>query len=116
MISIENVGETDVVVRVAIYGDYIDWDKSTIGEGWTRADGDEWYYYNKILKPDETTSTITAKVDKTAAEKAGHDFDIVVVHESERVSYDGTADNKVRKPDGWTNMPAIYGSSEEVGN
>lgn len=117
VISIENIGETDVVVRVAIYGDYIKWGESTIGDGWVHKDGDDWYYYDKMLKPGESTSEIVVKIDKDAATSDGHDFDIVVVHESERVSYDGTADNKVSKPEGWTNMPAIFGtSSEEVGD
>ena len=116
VVSIENTGDTNVIVRVGIFGDYISGITFENKKDWTHKDGDDWYYYSQILKPGETTSSITATVNKTAAEDAGHDFDIVVVHESERVSYDGTADNKVRKPDGWTNMPAIYGSSEEVGD
>lgn len=115
VISIRNTGETDVVVRVAVYGDFVK--NVDFGEGdWAHQDGDDWYYYKKILKPGEATPEITAWVDVEAAGAAGHDFDIVVVHESERVSYDGTAENNVNKPDGWTNMPNIKGSSEEVGN
>jgi len=103
--------------QTVTYGDYIKWNESTIGTGWVHKDGDDWYYYDKMLKPGESTSEIVVKIDKDAATSDGHDFDIVVVHESERVSYDGTADNKVSKPEGWTNMPAIFGtSSEEVGD
>lgn len=99
-ISIENTGETDVVVRVAAFGDFIDWDNTTYsGDDWMK-DGD-WWYYKKILKPGKTTSKIVVKIDTAAAKEAGHDFDIIVVHESERVTYDGTAANKVVKPDGW---------------
>lgn len=99
-ISIENTGETDVVVRVAVFGDFIDWDNTTYSDDDWMKDGD-WWYYKKILKPGETTSEIVVKIDTDAAKEAEHDFDIVVVHESARVTYDGTADNKVVKPDGW---------------
>lgn len=113
-ISIENIGETDVLVRVAVYGDYL---SGTAGEGWVQAEGDEWFYYDAILAPGEKTSDLVAKIDTQAAKDDGHDFDIVVVHESERVSYDGTDENKVNKPDGWTNMPDIFGESDkEVGD
>lgn len=114
VISIENTGETDVVVRVAVFGDFvneIEYDE----KDWAKAEGDEWYYYRRILKPGESTPAITAWVDKEAAQEAGHDFEIVVVHESERVSYDGTAQNKVNRPEGWDRMPVITGS-EEVGD
>ena len=113
IIRIKNTGETDVVVRVAAFGDFIKWEgeNATTGsnKNWKRElivnkDGKKdgaWWYYKKILKPGETTPKITVKIDTKAAEKAGHDFDIVVVHESARVTYDGTAANKVVKPDGW---------------
>lgn len=116
-VNIRNTGETDVIVRVAIYGDFVE--KIDYDEGdWTHQEGDDWYYYNRILKPGEATaSQITAWIDQGAAGAAGHDFDVVVVHESERVSYDGSAAFKVNKPEGWTNMPDIAGeASEEVGD
>ena len=112
-ISIENTGETDVIVRVAVYGDYlgnIDYDAGD----WTK-DG-EWYYYNSILEPGGTTSDIVANIDTAAAKAAGHDFDIVVVHESQRVSYDGTEENNVVLPEGWTLPDISVGMTEEVGN
>ena len=99
-VSIENTGETDVVVRVAAFGDFINWDETTGSDDNWMKDGD-WWYYKKILKPGETTSNIVVKIDTDAAKEAAHDFDIIVVHESERVTYDGTAANKVVKPDGW---------------
>ena len=101
-LSIKNTGETDVIVRVAAFGDFIDWDNSTWADGDWMKEGD-WFYYKKILKPDASTSEIVIKIDTEAAKKAEHDFDIVVVHESQRVSYDGTAENKVVKPDKWPN-------------
>lgn len=115
VISIENVGDTDVIVRLAIYGDYVKQPLTYETSSEWIEDGD-WIYYKKILAPGESTSKITAFVDAEAAEAAGHDFDIVVVHESERVSYDGTADNKVVLPDGWTYPNISAGMTEEVGN
>ncbi len=125
-ISIKNTGDTDVVVRVAVYGDYISGYEFQNADDWTK-DGD-WYYYEGILAPNQSTSTITAKIDKDKAEAAGHDFDIVVVHESERVSYngtvkdDGTIENRVVRPDGWSdswklpNNAVSAESGEEVGD
>ena len=121
-ISIKNTGESDVVVRVAIYGDYLS-EIDYSADDWTK-DGD-WYYYEGVLAPDESTSDIVANINVEAAEKAGHDFDIVVVHESERVSYtgtlkdDGTIENKVVRPDGWSSkwkLPTQPVASEEVGD
>lgn len=124
VISIKNVGETDVIVRLAVHGDYVKhpytYERSS---DWT-VDGDEdggWIYYNGILAPGGETSTITVLVDKTAAEAAGHDFDIVVVHESQRVSYEQVVDsgktyNKVVLPEGWTNPNISVVMSEEVGD
>ena len=121
-ISIKNTGKTDVVVRVAIYGDYLG-EVEYSESDWTK-DG-EWYYYEGVLSPKESTSDIVANIDVKAAKEAGHDFDIVVVHESERVSYtgtlkdDGTIENRVVRPDGWSGswkLPTQPVASEEVGD
>ena len=115
VISIKNVGDTDVIVRLAVYGDYVK-RPLTYGTSSDWVEDGDWIYYKKILKPDESTSEITAFVDVEAAGAAGHDFDIVVVHESQRVSYDGTEQNKVVLPEGWTNPDISAGMTEEVGN
>ena len=115
VISIENVGETDVIVRVAVYGDYVK-HPLTYEESSDWIEDGDWIYYKKILAPGQTTSRITAFVDTEAAAAAGHDFDIVVVHESQRVSYDGTEQNKVVLPDGWRYPDIAAGVTEEVGN
>lgn len=108
VISIENTGETDVIVRVNIYGDFLG--DVEYGDDWTYDEDSGWYYYNSILTPGSSTSEIIANVDTEAATAAGHDFDIVVVHESERVSYDGSEENKVVKPDGWILPDIAVGS------
>ena len=100
VLSVENTGETDVIVRVAAFGDFINWETSRWEDGDWKKIGD-WFYYKKILKPGETTKNINIKIDTAVAKKAEHDFDIVVVHESSRVTDDGTTANKVVKPDKW---------------
>ena len=99
VIAIENTGEADVIVRVAVYGENITV-KPDVSSDWIE-DGDFWYY-NGILSPGEVTSNLTALIDTEAAEAAGHDFDIVVVHEMARVVYDGTEENNVVLPEGWS--------------
>lgn len=108
-VTIRNTGETDVIVRAAIYGDNLT--ETADEKDWVK-DGDYWYYLH-ILKPGEETSEIVAEIDVKAAKEAGHDFDIVVVQESERVSYDGTPENKVVKPEGWA-YPDIEAGGGEV--
>lgn len=103
VVSIKNVDEPDMVVRVMVIGD-----KSHLGtitsDGWTGPDEDGWYYYNKILKGSkdgngDETSTITAAVNVNGDEDINA-FDIVVVHEAERVVY-GDDGKSVKVPDGW---------------
>jgi len=102
-ISIQNVDEPDMVVRVMIIADEAHLGDITPGEGWVDG-GDGWYYYNKILKGtasperDRTTSDLRAEV-KVSGDEDIKDFDVVVVHEAERVVYDGDA---VAVPDGWS--------------
>ena len=110
-IWIENTGDCDVIVRVAIYGSFLG--KVEADEkDWVK-DGEYWYYKH-ILEPGQSTSEIVAHVDVEAAKEAEHDFEIIVVHESERVSYDGTPENKVVKPEGWKYPDIAKGMSEEV--
>ncbi|MBE6040932.1 MAG: hypothetical protein E7220_00245 [Clostridiales bacterium] len=108
-IRIENTGETDMITRVAIFGqeEYMkpitfekasDWEK--IGD---------FYYYTKVLKPGETTSQITAEMSfdwKTddPDKKPDYQFDITVVHESTQAVYDG---KQLAKPKGWDYVPTV---------
>ena len=100
--TIMNTGDTDMVTRVMFIGDPA---KLTVtpGENWTGPDADGWYYYTKVLgkagsangadKTSAITGAISVKDDDDIK-----DFDIIVVHESERVTYDG---DKVAIPEGW---------------
>lgn len=111
-ISIKNVGETDMIVRVKVIGDP---DKLTFNAGanWIdKRDVDGWWYYGKILKGSpggtsgESTTDLFAGVSGTVGET---DFDIVVVHEASRTVYDvDSSGNPVLvKPNGWTYVPAV---------
>ena len=98
-ISIENTGQTDVVVRVKIFGQTtID----EVGNGWTLED-DGYWYYNKVLKPTEPNKSTTNIVATAVAPEGQVDnYDVVVVHESAQVTY-GT-DGKIKVPTGWVNV------------
>ena len=102
-VSIQNVDEADMVVRVMIIADAAHLGEVTLGSGWSGPDADGWYYYNKVLKGSkdgngDSTSDLVAKVTVGEDEEVT-DFDVVVVHEAERVVYDG---NKVAVPSGWS--------------
>ena len=114
-IVINNTGETDVVVRVAIFGP----DQKTVTlpkNGKWEAHGD-FYYYKEVLgttEPNNTTGeailaelTFKGTEEEIAAQKAllGDSVDITVVHESAPVVYN--SEGKVQKPDGWDYIPAI---------
>lgn len=103
-ISIKNVGETDMIVRVKIIGDPKKL-KITAGSDWIDkkdADGTVWWYYKKILKGSpkgangESTTNLFAEVSGTEGET---NFDIVVVHEASRTVYDD--DGSLVVPRGW---------------
>jgi len=119
-ISITNTGDATVVVRLAVYGpgkmtvefDDADWEKN----------GD-YYYYKKVLAPNETTSSaVTATMELTDEEKEmiGDSFDIVVVHESATAVYEfdeAKQKNKVMVPvtydennneTSWGHIPDIW--------
>ena len=102
LIKVVNTGETDMIVRVMIYGDA---DHMTIrpGSGWIKSDQDGAYYYKSILKGSEDgksgdeTSVIEAAISAEEEEDLAK-FDITVIHEGARVIYEGDG---VETPDGW---------------
>lgn len=109
VISVQNTGETDMIVRVLIFGDE---SRMTVkpGSGWIKGE-DGAFYYNKILKAGkdgaagESTSEIIAEVTVKEGEEPT-DFDIMVVNEGSRVVYDGQGDptsgnQNLKAPDGW---------------
>ena len=93
-VTITNTGETDVVVRVKLFGgSYV---KITAGENWKLSD-DGWYYYEKVLTPREVSTEIFAEVKKSEA--PDYDFDVVVILEAERAIYDG--DQLIKPVESW---------------
>ena len=108
-IVIKNVGDPDMVVRVMIIGDKDHLGEVTLGDGWEDG-GDGWYYYSKILKGnsaendrEKETSNLHAEINVSGNEDI-NDFDITVVQEAERVTYDQDAEgnNIVSIPEGWS--------------
>ena len=97
-ITINNVGKTPVVVRVQIFANE---DLASIrGSSWEKG-ADGWYYYKKILAEGEKM----AEADELLVDVKGSDqlpdsdFNIVVIHESQRVAYE--SNTKLAAPDGW---------------
>lgn len=103
-ISIKNTGETDVLVRVGIYGpDTMTVDQIS-GTDWEYDETTGFWYYTKVLpapqgSQESATSNIIAQV--TAPSGQASNFDIVVVQESAQVTYD--ENGKVKVPEGWAN-------------
>lgn len=109
-VTIENVGETDVVVRVKAFGPAQL--ELTIDESkWVKGDGD-YYYYKGILKPGDKTAADTFKASLTLSEKEaaelGTEFTVTVVQECS-VVYDSaeSLDNSA----GWE-LPFSLGDLE----
>ncbi|MBR3147515.1 MAG: hypothetical protein IKF54_05165 [Eubacterium sp.] len=109
-ISVQNTGYSDIIVRISVFGSFVTVEADE--SDWVQ-DGDYWYYKH-ILGPGESTSDIIARIDTGKAAEAGHDFDVVVVHESERVTYDDTDENRVVKPEGWAYPDITVAGQEEV--
>ena len=113
-VVITNTGETNVIVRAAVL--YSEQDGVTIGvtneDGWTKG-SDGFYYYGKVLTPEEganATSGIDVKVStewkadpgkKTSEDHPNlDDYEITVVHESAQAIYD-IESQKLAAPEGW---------------
>ena len=101
VIQIKNTGETDVMVRVAVYAPT---EVTYSGSGWT--DGrDGYYYYDSVLPVGETSSALTATW--TVPEDLGDDYSVVVVQECEQVIYDASGSILTPTTDpAWAKVPA----------
>lgn len=97
-------GDADMVVRVRVFGP--DGMKVSVGDGhWTKPSGSEWYYYDQVLAPGESTSAITASIADLPVDTDLSEFDIIVEHESAIAAYD--ENDTVKKPEGWDYIPVI---------
>lgn len=107
-IVIKNTGDeaglqTDMIVRVAIFGDeYMQpLDFNGHADDWYKPEGDEFYYYKHILKPGESTPEITATVKTSWGEgetEPPFDFEVTVLHEGAQAVYNG---DTLKTPQGW---------------
>ncbi len=97
IVKIENVGETDMIVRVMVYGDerYLEVPEA---KNWKKGE-DGAYYYSSILKPGESTDPELLANIKEHEPGDESTFDVIVVHEANRVIYD--EDQKLEVPAGW---------------
>ena len=95
----------DVVVRIAIYGpdELTDGDKEngdiSLGKGWIKSKNSEYYYYDKLLAPGESTTEIVASIKGLPLTVELSDVEIIVQHETAVAVYKD--DNTVKCPDGW---------------
>jgi len=108
-IKIRNTGKTNMIVRVAILGEgtqyFKDQPKCVNPDDWAikESQGVKWYYYKKVLKPDQETSVINARMEFNG-EEPDHSFEITVVHESSQAVYNG---EKLATPDGWDDISEV---------
>ena len=96
-IVIENTGETNMIVRLAIFqNDYLTV-KLEQAADWKQV-GD-FYYYTKVLQPGDKTSAVDANLKtEWKGDEPEYDFDVTVVHESAQAVYNGEA---LAVPEGW---------------
>lgn len=96
-VQIQNTGETEIVVRVAIYGPT----EMTIkkSDDWVEMNG--FYYYKNVLQPGDLTpkGSLVAKTEYPAGTDLGQEYEIVVVQECEQARYD--ENNKLLSMDKW---------------
>lgn len=105
--SLKNTGEVNCYVRMMVecsrsdMESLIQMDWNT--QDWTEKQADGYYYYKKVLKPEEVSVPIFTKVSvsKDASESSLKDFNIIVYGESIQVG--GTNDYK----DAWEQMETI---------
>lgn len=98
IVTIKNTGETDMVVRLRVFGDENHMTVNSTGNTDWLEGTDGFWYYKKVLPAGAEASMF--KVDVSGKIDPGDpiDFEITVVHESQRVTYDG---DKVAVPEGW---------------
>lgn len=84
IIHVENVGKTDVAVRVRAFYGTANATVEFAGEGWgTRAEGDGeegWLYGRTVLKPDEVSDALYIKVEPVKNAQVDS-FDIAIVQQ-----------------------------------
>lgn len=103
-IQVQNNGNIDAYVRVAIYGNWVDatgkivapWSGLTTYRTakWTASGG--WYYYKGALAPGANTENLladNATITETGKPEAADHLEIVVVHQSIQAQPDAAVQN-----------------------
>ena len=114
-VVIENIGDTDVIVRVAVYAPIVkETQTATVsGDNWEiRGEGDNaHWYYTKVLTPRGTAGsktealTVDTRYLKSDAD-LGDVAQIIVTHESAQAVQD--ANGNIATPKGWDKMNYSY--------
>lgn len=93
VISVQNTGEVDAMVRVKVFDPEISGVKLSFeaAPGWTQAvndNGEKWWYYTQPIAPDDSTPELKAVVTVDAA--VDHGFDVIVVQQCTSAKLFGT--------------------------
>ena len=97
-VTIKNTGDTDMVVRLRVFGDENHMTVNSTGNTDWLEGTDGFWYYKKVLPAGAEASMFKVEVNGKIDPGDPIDFEITVVHESQRVTYDG---DKVAVPEGW---------------
>lgn len=106
-IVVKNTGETNMIVRVALYGAEEYMNVSCNTDDWAKI-GD-FYYYKKVLLPEGSEPNATSPIDANLkiewqGEEPDYNFDVTVVHEAAQAVYNG---QKLITPKGWDDITNI---------
>ena len=105
-VSIENTGDVDVIVRVAVYAPVVDGQTVTVsGDNWAKVgegDNARWYY-TEVLKPGASTDDLIVNTEylKENAD-LGDVAEVIVTHESVQAVKD--ANGKYVLPSDWADV------------
>lgn len=94
VISVQNTGEVDAMVRVKVFDPKISGVELSFepGDGWTQAVNENeegWWYYTEPIAPGASTPDLKAVV-KVDTEKVTHGFDVIVVQQCATAKLFGT--------------------------
>lgn len=113
-IVIENVGDANMIVRLAIFGadQYMTISHENGDESAWEKVGD-FYYYKKVLRPGEKTPQIDANLKvEWQGEEPDYNFEVTVVHESALAVYNGKT---LATPSGWDDISDIIAPAPPAG-
>ncbi len=101
IVTVKNTGDVDMVVRVIVLGDKEHMTVNTENnDDWVKGTNDDYWYYTKVVKA-ETGETTPLRIEVKGPVDPDDpiDFEIIVEHEAQRVTYDG---DTVAIPEGWS--------------